>query len=80
MRFVARAEAPLGVVYDTDAKVDPSVKILGLFPAGSHPRIVYPAAAIGRAPRPEALAYLTFLASPQAAAIFRSYGFSTPGR
>ena len=80
MRFVARGEAPLGVVYDTDAKVDPSVKIIGLFPASSHPRIVYPAAATARGAGPAASAYLKFLAGPQASAIFRRHGFSTLGR
>lgn len=80
MRFVSRGEAPLGIVYDTDAKLDPSVKILGLFPAASHPRIVYPAAATVRGAGPAATAYLGFLAGPQAGAIFRKYGFSTLAR
>ncbi len=80
MRFVSRGEAALGVVYDTDAKVDPNVKIIGLFPASSHPRIVYPAAATARGAGPAASAYLGFLAGPQASAIFRRYGFSTLGR
>jgi molybdate transport system substrate-binding protein len=79
MRFVSRGEAPLGVVYDTDARVDQSVKIVGLFPAGSHPPIVYPAAATVRAGQ-TASAYLAYLAGPQAGAVFRKYGFRTLGR
>jgi molybdate transport system substrate-binding protein len=79
MRFVSRGEAPLGVVYDTDAKVDQNVKIVGLFPAGSHPPIVYPAAATSEA-GPAAAAYLAYLAGPQASAIFRKYGFRTLSR
>src|SRR5262249_18703108 len=42
LTLVARAEAPLGIVYETDAKVEPNVKIIGAFPPDSHPPIVYP--------------------------------------
>src|SRR4051794_23886882 len=45
LTLVARGEAPLGIVYETDAKVEPNVKIVGTFPAVSHPPIIYPAAA-----------------------------------
>ena len=74
LAYVARGEAPLGIVYDTDAKVEPKVRIVGLFPDASHPRIVYPAALIKGA-TPPAAAFLKFLAGPRAAAIFRRYGF-----
>ncbi len=80
MRFVSRGEAPLGIVYDTDAKVDPTVKIVGLFPAFSHPKIIYPAAATRRGAGPAATAYLKFLVGPQATAIFQRYGFKTLSR
>ena len=80
LAFVARGEAPLGIVYDTDAMVEPMVRIVGLFPETSHPRIVYPAAALATATRPEVGTYLTFLRGPQAAAIFQKYGFKTMGR
>lgn len=74
--YVSRGEAPLGVVYDTDAKVDPAVRIVGLFPEGSHPRIVYPAAVLAGSPNPAAGArFLAFLQSPAGRAIFRKYGF-----
>jgi molybdate transport system substrate-binding protein len=53
LTFVARGEAPLGIVYATDAKVEPGVKVLGTFPADSHPAIVYPVAATVTA-KPEA--------------------------
>jgi len=75
LNFVARGEAPLGVVYDTDAMVEPRVRIVGLFPASSHPPIVYPAAIVARSDNPAAQRYLAFLKGPQAAAIFRRYGF-----
>ena len=44
LALVARGEAALGIVYETDAKVEPDVKIVGAFPADSHPPIVYPVA------------------------------------
>ena len=62
MALVSRGEAVLGIVYETDAKVDPNVKIVGAFPADSHPAITYPVAATVNA-KPEAAAYLNFLRS-----------------
>ncbi len=73
--LVARGEAPLGIVYSTDAKVEPGVKIVGVFPESSHDPIVYPVAATAGA-KPEATAYLAFLRSQAAKTIFESYGFS----
>jgi molybdate transport system substrate-binding protein len=75
LAFVARGEAPLGVVYDTDAKVEPKVRIVGLFPDDSHPPIVYPEALVGAAPSPAARAFLGYLGGREAAAVFRKYGF-----
>lgn len=76
LRFVSQGEAPLGVVYDTDAGADPSVRIVALFPQASHPRIVYPGAVLRDARHPEADRFLDFLSTPQAAQIFLSYGFT----
>jgi len=73
--LVARGEAPLGIVYATDAKVEPGVKIVGTFPDNSHDPIVYPVAATVNA-KPETAAYLTFLRSAAAKTIFESYGFA----
>jgi molybdate transport system substrate-binding protein len=73
--LVARGEAVLGIVYETDAKVDPNVKIIGAFPADSHPPITYPVAATVNA-KPEAAAYLNFLRSNTAKAVFEQYGFT----
>lgn len=78
LQFVARGEAPLGIVYDTDAKVERSVRIVALFPQASHPRILYPAAVTANAKSPAAAAYVRFLTGPQATAIFRKYGFAKP--
>jgi molybdate transport system substrate-binding protein len=73
--LVARGEAPLGVVYQTDANAEPNVRVAGVFPANSHPPIVYPAAAIKNA-KPGAAPFLEYLASPRARAIFEKHGFT----
>jgi molybdate transport system substrate-binding protein len=74
LTLVARGEAPLGIVYSTDAKVEPGVKIVGTFPADSHPAIIYPVAATTTA-KPETNDYLAFLRSSTAKAILEKYGF-----
>jgi molybdate transport system substrate-binding protein len=74
LTLVARGEAVLGIVYATDAKVEPGVKIVGSFPADSHPTIIYPVAATATA-KPDAVDYLAFLRTPAAKAIFEKYGF-----
>jgi molybdate transport system substrate-binding protein len=73
--LVARGEAPLGIVYETDAKVEPNVKIVGAFPADSHPAIVYPVAATPAA-KPKTAVYLAFLRSNLAKTVFETYGFN----
>ena len=74
LTLVARGEAVLGIVYSTDAKVEPGVKIVGIFPADSHPAIIYPVAATATA-KTEAPDYLAFLRSSAAKAVFEKYGF-----
>jgi molybdate transport system substrate-binding protein len=75
LALVARSEAVLGIVYETDAAIEPGVKIVGVFPANSHVPIVYPVAATSIA-KPEAAAYLNFLRSQTAKAVFERYGFT----
>jgi len=75
LTLMARGEAVLGIVYFTDARVEPGVKIVGSFPADSHPAIVYPVAATANA-KAEAMDYLAFLRSSAAKTIFEKYGFS----
>ena len=75
LTLVARDEAVLGIVYSTDAKVEPGVKIVGTFPADSHPPIIYPVAATTIA-KPEAKAYLDYLQSSAAKAVLEKYGFN----
>ncbi|MEA2899344.1 MAG: molybdate transport system substrate-binding protein [Bradyrhizobium sp.] len=74
LTLVARGEAVLGIVYSTDAKIEPGVKIVGAFPADAHPPIIYPVAATTTA-KAEAADYLAFLRSSAAKAIFEKYGF-----
>jgi molybdate transport system substrate-binding protein len=75
LALVARGEAPFGIVYETDAKVEPNVKIIGRFPEDSHPPIVYPFAATATA-KPPAERYLGFLRLPAAKTMFERYGFT----
>lgn len=76
--LVARGETPLGVVYATDARVEPRVRVLATFPAGSHPRIVYPVARVAASAHPQARAFVQWLRSREAAAIFRRHGLLVP--
>lgn len=75
LTLVARGEAVLGIVYATDAKVEPGVKIVGTFPADSHPPIIYPVAATSTA-KPEARQYLDYLHSAAAKTVLEKYGFT----
>jgi molybdate transport system substrate-binding protein len=76
---VARGEAPLGIVYRTDALAEKRVRLVDVFPEESHPPIVYPVALTAHA-RPEAARLLEFLAGDTARGIFLRYGFEpAPG-
>jgi molybdate transport system substrate-binding protein len=76
LALVARGEVAFGIVYATDARVEPQVRIIGSFPAGSHPPITYPVALL-RNSGAAAADFLRYLRSPAAAAVFRRYGFVT---
>jgi len=80
LALVARGEAPLGLVYRTDAAAEPSVEIVGTFPADTHPPIVYPAAMLAAAKNVKAEKFLHFLAGPEAKAIFERCGFTVLAR
>ena len=75
LAFVARGEVPVGIVYATDAKAEPSVKVIATFPEGSHPPIVYPLAATAAASSPESERYIAFLRSRVAKTVFERHGF-----
>ena len=75
LSFVARGEAPFGIVYLTDAKVEPKVKLLDTFPEKTHPPIRYPIALTTKA-GDDAKRFAQYIASKPAAAVFEKYGFS----
>jgi molybdate transport system substrate-binding protein len=75
LAFVAQNEAPLGIVYATDAAVEDDVTIIGTFPAASHDAIVYPAAVTAQSESPVAQAFLDYLASEPAREIWQEFGF-----
>lgn len=74
LTYVARGEAPLGIVYETDAKSEPKVKIVNVFPADSHLPITYPLALTPNASS-TARDFITYVEGPKAADIFKKYGF-----
>jgi len=74
--LVARGETPLGVVYASDAMAEPRVRVVATFPAQAHPDIVYPVAKVAASAHPQAGAFVRWLHSPEAGAIFRRHGFS----
>lgn len=73
--LVERGEAPLGIVYATDAAASTGVRVVGVFPADSHPPITYPFAVVRRGDTPRARALLAFLTGPEAAPVYRRLGF-----
>jgi molybdate transport system substrate-binding protein len=72
--IVARGEAPLGIVYETDARVEKRVRLVGLFPEDSHPRIIYPMA-LTKDAITDAAGFADFLRSDTSRAVFERYGF-----
>jgi molybdate transport system substrate-binding protein len=74
MVYVARGEAPLGIVYETDARVDPKVRIVDVFPASSHPPIAYPIA-LTRGASPAAARFIDYLRGPDGKSAFLKSGF-----
>ncbi|HEV7251543.1 MAG TPA: molybdate ABC transporter substrate-binding protein [Mesorhizobium sp.] len=76
LRLVSAGEAALGIVYATDARAEPGVKVIGAFPENSHPPIVYPVAELAEARSEAASKFLDCLKSPKAEAVFEEQGFS----
>jgi molybdate transport system substrate-binding protein len=74
LAFVDRGEAPLGIVYETDAMIDKNVRVVDVFPATSHAPIVYPVALTVHA-KPDAAKFVAYVTSPAADAAFTAYGF-----
>ncbi|MFC0200670.1 molybdate ABC transporter substrate-binding protein [Paracoccus rhizosphaerae] len=76
LALVSTGEAPLGVVYATDAAADPGVSVMGTFPADSHPAITYPVALLTGSDDPADRAFLDALSAPAAQQVFRDQGFT----
>lgn len=77
LALVGRGEAPLGIVYTTDALADRTVKVVGRFPANSHALIAYPVATLAKSTNPEGEAFRRYLLSTEGKATFRRFGFGT---
>jgi molybdate transport system substrate-binding protein len=77
LAFVARGEAPFGIVYATDARVEPKVRVVDVFPAVTHAPITYPAATTGQGSA-QARAFVHFMLGAKAQAIFAKAGFAKP--
>src|ERR1700730_3230911 len=75
LNLVSRGEARFGIVYATDAKADPKVKVVGTFPASTHDPIVYPVALAAASANPDAAFFLAYLTSKTATKIFLEQGF-----
>jgi len=76
--LVEAGEAPLGVVYETDALVSDRVKVAAVIPPETHPPIRYPVALVHKTPGSDAKAFYDYLAGDEASAIFARYGFRKP--
>ncbi|ONF97674.1 molybdate ABC transporter substrate-binding protein [Sphingomonas jeddahensis] len=75
LSLVERGAAPYGIVYATDARIAPNLRVAGIFPPGSHPPIVYPIARLTTSRDPEAEGFRRFLLSSAGKAIMRRHGF-----
>ncbi|HEY7808052.1 MAG TPA: molybdate ABC transporter substrate-binding protein [Croceibacterium sp.] len=77
LALVESGEAPLGIVYATDAAASDKVRVVAAFPPGSYPPIRYPVAVLATSRNPQAASFEQFLESNQGRAIFARYGFGT---
>ena len=75
LALVELGEAPAGIVYATDAALSKKVRVVGVFPDDTHPPIVYPVALVTGHDTPEAKAFFAYMKGPEAAAVFKKYGF-----
>ena len=77
LALVAQGEAPLGIVYETDATAEPKVKIVDIFPEDTHPPIIYPIAAIAASKNADAAkAFIGYLKSAEGETAFTKQGFT----
>jgi molybdate transport system substrate-binding protein len=76
LKLVATGEAPLGIVYQTDAVAEPTVRVVGLFPEDTHPPIVYPVGITADSSNPDAMEFAKYLRSAKARRLFEAQGFT----
>jgi molybdate transport system substrate-binding protein len=76
MALVERGESPLGIVYASDAVISDKVRVVGVFPAASHPNIDYPVAAVATSQSDAARGFIAFMRAPEAKKIWAGYGFA----
>lgn len=76
LALVSTGEAPLGIVYKTDAAADPKIKVVGIFPGASHPPIIYPVAQTTESKDDDTPAFLKCLQSAKAKELFEKQGFT----
>jgi molybdate transport system substrate-binding protein len=76
LKLVATGEAPLGIVYRSDAVAEPAVQVIGLFPEDAHPPIIYPVGVITESSNPDAAEFVKYLQSPKAKQLFEQQGFA----
>jgi molybdate transport system substrate-binding protein len=76
LAYVSWHEAPLGIVFDTDARLDPGVRVIGTFPSDSHPPIIYPVAGVAHSRNPNRFQILHYMMSEPAVLIFASFGYA----
>lgn len=79
MALVEREEAPLGIVYGSDAVASTKVKVVGIFPANSHKPVEYPMAIIKGHNNATVTGFYDYLKTPAAAKVFKQYGFTPRG-
>jgi molybdate transport system substrate-binding protein len=79
LSYVARGEAPLGIVYRTDAVVDKGVRVVDTFPANTHAPIIYPLA-LTKSAQPATTGFVAYLTGPRGREVFAKYGFTEPKR
>jgi molybdate transport system substrate-binding protein len=76
LELVARGEAKFGIVYATDAKAEPKVRVVDTFPASTHAPIIYPVAVLADSKNPDAEPFVSFMRSQAAAKILVDQGFT----
>ncbi|NDJ58396.1 molybdate ABC transporter substrate-binding protein [Enterobacteriaceae bacterium 4M9] len=77
LALVERAEAPLGIVYGSDAVASKGVKVVATFPEDSHKKVEYPMAVVKDHQNATVEGFYNYLKGPEAAAVFKRYGFTT---